>query len=196
MTSANKSNGLKGTILSCCHGEQEGPLTPHLPNYMSVFSFFACPHFRSFSPAVLDGTTNMFNHYNFIQWRKKNSINYPKIFQMQFSNRDHLIHNTSMNPKGTSQDSEGRGWRPRSVGTVFHIWLHLYILNSLINSKQCGRHFVMSGLYEIIILAIFSFDSKHQVLPSWPLWFSAVLINTFVFNSSKPLVTGQFIKKE
>lgn len=40
---------------------------------------------------------------------KKNSINYPKIFQMQFSNRDHLIHNTSMNPKGTSQDSEGRG---------------------------------------------------------------------------------------
>ena len=48
--------GLKGAILSSCHGEQQDPLIPCLPNYVSDFSLRAGPRprFRPFSPAVLD----------------------------------------------------------------------------------------------------------------------------------------------
>ena len=35
--------GLKGAILSSCHGEQEGPPTPRLPNYMGL-SFHSGAH--------------------------------------------------------------------------------------------------------------------------------------------------------
>lgn len=44
---------------------------------------------------------------------KKNSTNYPTIFQIQLSNTEtphSLIPNSSLNLKGASQDSEGRGW--------------------------------------------------------------------------------------
>ena len=46
--------GLKGAILSSCHGGQEGPLTPRLPNYMCLSFHYVLTRFRSFSPVVLD----------------------------------------------------------------------------------------------------------------------------------------------
>ena len=53
---------LKGAILSSCHGEQEGPLTPPLPNYMCLSFHYPppSPHFRSFSSAVLDMARNLY----------------------------------------------------------------------------------------------------------------------------------------
>ena len=53
---------LKGAILSSCHGEQEGPLTPCLPNYMCLSFLYPPPrpHFRSFSSAVLDMARNLY----------------------------------------------------------------------------------------------------------------------------------------
>ena len=53
---------LKGAILSSCHGEQEGPLTPRLPNYMCLSFHYhpPRPHFRSFSSAVLDMARNLY----------------------------------------------------------------------------------------------------------------------------------------
>ena len=53
---------LKGAILSSCHGEQEGPLTPCLPNYMCLSFHYPPPHphFRSFSSAVLDMARNLY----------------------------------------------------------------------------------------------------------------------------------------
>ena len=56
---------------------------------------------------------------------KKNSTSHPKIFQMQLSNTEttcSLIHNTSLNPKGASQDSEGKGLGTKVCGdSLFHI---------------------------------------------------------------------------
>ena len=48
--------------MSSCHGEQEGPLTPRLPNYMCSSFHYPPPrpHFRSFSSAVLDMARNLY----------------------------------------------------------------------------------------------------------------------------------------
>lgn len=76
---------------------------------------------------------------------KKNSTSHPKIFQMHLSETTcSLIHNTSVNPKGASQDSKGKGLGTKVCGdSLFHIWLHLVNLQIKIPSGDsrsvCSR---------------------------------------------------------
>ena len=79
--------GLKGAILSSCHGEQEGPLTPHLTNYTCVYLFITCSHllpqppcFRSLLPTVLDAA--LLSYWDVIfpwQWHRSKKQTQPYL---------------------------------------------------------------------------------------------------------------------